>query len=66
MTIELSYDGAFAEEFGYGGSGLRRRLFAGAPYTIARLIERRFVPTIYFGDLGGAFYSTSVCMSWPT
>lgn len=45
------------------GDELGRRLFAGEPYTIARLTERHLVPMIHFGDLGGAFYSTSVCMS---
>lgn len=35
----------------------------GAPYTMARLIERRFVPTIYFGDLGGALFSSSVSLT---
>lgn len=39
---------------------MSRRLFAGAPYTIAKLIERRFVPTIHFGDLGGVLFSTPV------
>lgn len=27
---------------------------------MARLIERRFVPTIHFGDLGGVLFSTPV------
>lgn len=37
-----------------------------APYTIARLIERRFVPTIYFGDLGGVFFSLPGSFNRPT
>ena len=37
-----------------------------APYTIARLIERRFVPTIYFGDLGGVLFSSPVSFNRPT
>lgn len=38
----------------------------GAPYTMARLIERRFVPTIYSGDLDGVFFSTPVCFNQLT
>lgn len=38
----------------------------GAPYTMVRLIERRFVPTIYFGDLGGVFFSSPVSFNQPT
>lgn len=41
---------------------LGRRLFAGEPYTIARLTERHLVPMIYFGDLGGDICSTSICI----
>lgn len=45
---------------------LGRRLFAGEPYTMARLIERRFVPTIYFGDLGGVLFSSPVSFNQLT
>lgn len=38
----------------------------GAPYTIAKPIERRFVPTIHFGDLGGALFSSPVSFNQPT
>lgn len=37
----------------------------GAPYVIARLIERRFVLTIHFGDLGGVLFSTPVSFNQP-
>lgn len=38
----------------------------GAPYVIARLIERRFVLTIHFGNLGGALFGTLVSFNQPT
>lgn len=37
----------------------------GAPYAIARLIERRFVLAIRFGDLGGVLFSTPVSFNQP-
>lgn len=64
-VIECSFDGAFADEFVYRGVD-RGNGFLLAPYTIARLIERRFVPTIYFGDFGGVLFSSPVSFNRPT
>ena len=48
------------------GAWAGRRLLVGAPYTMARLIERRFVPTIHFGNLGGVLFSSPVSFNRPT